>query len=89
MSRKIQLKLLGMILKKLRKSKGLSQADLSKEIKILPSTYSRIERGEVEVGFTTYFRLQEYFAVDLQEQTKESYEELDQISALDYFGQIG
>ena len=75
-----------MILKKLRKSKSLSQADLSKDIKILPSTYSRIERGEVEVGFTTYLRLQEYFAVDLEERIKESCKELEQISALDYFG---
>ena len=83
------MKLLGMILKKLRKGKSLSQADLSKEIKILPSTYSRIERGEVEVGFVTYFRLQEYFAVNLQKQIKESYKELEQMSVLDYFGNIG
>lgn len=52
-------------LKLLRTSKGLSQADFAKQIKISKSSVNMYERGEREPSFKTLEQIADYFNVDM------------------------
>lgn len=52
-------------LRTLRTSKGLSQAEFAKQIKISKSSVNMYERGEREPGLETLERIADYFNVDL------------------------
>ena len=52
-------------LKLLRTSKGLSQADFAKQIKISKSSVNMYERGEREPSFKTLEHIADYFNVDM------------------------
>lgn len=52
-------------LRLLRASKGLSQADFAKQIKVSKSSVNMYERGEREPGLETLERIADYFNVDM------------------------
>lgn len=52
-------------LKSLRTTKGLSQADFAKQIKISKSSVNMYERGEREPSFKTLEQIADYFNVDM------------------------
>lgn len=52
-------------LRELRTSKGLSQMDFSKQIRISKSSVNMYERGEREPGFETLEAIADYFNVDM------------------------
>ncbi len=84
MNKKLHIKLLARVLKQIRKQKGLTQEDLSKALNLQPSTYSRIERGEVEMGFTTYLNIQNYYNINLHYLIDIELNKLSSMSAVDF-----
>ena len=54
-------------LKKIRKEKGMSQKVLAESSDMIPSTYSRIESGQVSPGLSTLIRLAESLEVEVAE----------------------
>ena len=61
----INLMLLGRVVKRLRKEINLSQKEFSAMLNIKPSTISRLERAESEVGWMAVLRICQYFEIDL------------------------
>jgi hypothetical protein len=55
----------------LRKEKGISQSDLCYSIDIDLSTLSRLERGILNVTFTTLYKIAKYFDVGINDLFKE------------------
>jgi transcriptional regulator with XRE-family HTH domain len=62
-----KVELLGRRLRKLRKERKLSPADVSASAGIDPQDLVRIERGDARVGLEMLFRLLATFEVDAQE----------------------
>ena len=56
--------LLGNLIKRMRKNRGLSQQELAKLIHTSPNNISRCERGESEIGWQMYLQLKSFFGFD-------------------------
>lgn len=61
----LESKTIGQKINELRKAKGLSQAQLAQEVSISPQAVGKWERGESMPDITTFARLADLFAVDL------------------------
>lgn len=62
-----KVELLGRKLRKLRKERKLSPAEVAAAAGLEPQDLVRIERGEARVGLETLFRLLAVFGVDARE----------------------
>jgi transcriptional regulator with XRE-family HTH domain len=60
-----QVAAVGSRLRKLRKERGLTQADLARQIGILQSDLSRMEKGEYRVSLDKLFKILAVFDLDL------------------------
>ena len=65
--RSAQILLVGQRIRQLRKSRHLTQADLSSRIGIAQSDLSRMENGEYKVGLDALFRILQVFELSMGE----------------------
>lgn len=70
--RSAQILLVGQRIRQLRKSRHLTQADLSSRIGIAQSDLSRMENGEYKVGLDALFRILQVFELSMGEFFEES-----------------
>ena len=61
----INLMLLSRVVKRLRKDVDLTQKQFSRMLNLKPSTVSRLERAESEVGWVSVLKICRYFEIDL------------------------
>jgi len=66
-SKSPQVAAVGSRLRKLRKERGLTQADLARQIGIQQSDLSRMEKGEYRVSLDKLFKILAVFELDLAE----------------------
>lgn len=59
--------LLGRVVRRLRKKKGLTQAQLAELCKAAPNNISRCERGESEIGWTLFFKLSKVLDFEIED----------------------
>ena len=57
----------GQKVRRLRKERGMTQAELAARIEIIQSDLCRMEKGEYRVGLDTLFRILEVFGMNIGE----------------------
>ena len=66
-SEEIFIKILGVRIRQLRESKGMSQQDLANDSDIPKSQIGRIERAEINTGIKTLIRIANALDIELKE----------------------
>ena len=69
-----RIQLLARIVRRKRQEANLTQANLSEKLGVLPSTLSRIERGEVAASWLFVLELCEFFQIELKEELQKEKE---------------